>query len=1334
MAEVKNAFIKSKMNKDLDSRLLPSGEYRNALNAQVSKSEGSDVGALENASGNELATNFGLSIDNLSSIGYFSDEVNSMIYVFLTDNDTSNYAFTGVGSNHYIVSYNASNSVSAVLVTGPFLNFSKKNPVFGVNLIEDLLFWTDNRNQPRKINVISALTTGYYSTEDNISVAKYNPYQSIELYESSSLSSGDYETTMKDVSSIAYPDGGTSRVDATQTGTTINIKSTNIPIGGIPLPGQSIKFVDALGVVNDFSPPITVAATPPSSSTILQVSSSTTFNNNTILVFDANPYYIPNYKGDPKFLEDKFVRFSYRFKFNDGEYSIIAPFTQPCFIPKQDGYFLNNTATEGDEQQAFSSTIVDFMENKVNKIDLKIPLPSTVANLNNDLHVEEIDILYKESDGLSIQVVETIPSENNFRSSSADSLLNILTYSYESQIPYKTLPSDEITRVYDKVPVKALSQEIISNRVVYGNYQDKHTPPASLDYSVASSVKSDFNLNTGVAVSEFAASYTAGDSIPIISATGIISVGSLVSSVYPNDNIPTGTIVTQTNGSTTMVLDNDVVLVTTVPIDFILPSNDTSTVTKIEYPSSNLKTNRNYQVGFVLSDRFGRQSTVILSNNQSTASSSSFSTVFSEYIDNNIDPFEWIGNSLKVTVNSPIAETNANPTNGNPGIYNGNINSLDYNPLGWYSYKIVVKQVEQEYYNVYSAGAMKGLPYNYNTNDLLPILSENTSFVTLLNDNINKIPRDLSEVGPQDKTFRSSVELYGRVQNTLSFNEQFYPGRKSFTTSSIEDLFGLFDVADFTDDFTESIPVTNPLNAFHGFFKSDSDPFIAEITTSQDSSFQFGVNNNVTTQTGTANSSAVVSDSVTLPIDTVTGTIEIGSIITSIGGTPVTGTVDFVVINTTGDASPTLTLNREITIANNEALEFSLKTYNDIDTLAIFETAPVVSRLDIFWETSSSGLIVDLNNIVLNSSSAGASFSSFNDQPLAENNTLTPTTNILLNNFALLDNVGNPVVFGASDTFVLNSVFDQTPITPIDRTSCFTLYEPTPGSDFYNIKVTQDFVDDIYFSSSTGANDFNFSFTSVVDGVSTNYNQLARLSNVDPVMSGPNGPDSQTPAVSYSTIGSTAPSIIDTFTATNGANANGENEGKDITWTVTATSNGIDTSSFFGVSVSNFPEISVCSLRNVATTEVPTGSYDIKLKCIDAGNAFQEITVTAQLGIIPVNVTDISFTYNTGTPENPSPPRTSSFCGIEVDNANNPGLANGFYVLNGSFASISSGVDTISLKQVNNCPGPWFYSAISLTAAFNNAKSCFTNDFPQTRTDTPVPTSTYLAKGYEVIS
>jgi len=38
MAKVQNTFLKSKMNKDLDARLLPEGEYRDARNVQVSKS------------------------------------------------------------------------------------------------------------------------------------------------------------------------------------------------------------------------------------------------------------------------------------------------------------------------------------------------------------------------------------------------------------------------------------------------------------------------------------------------------------------------------------------------------------------------------------------------------------------------------------------------------------------------------------------------------------------------------------------------------------------------------------------------------------------------------------------------------------------------------------------------------------------------------------------------------------------------------------------------------------------------------------------------------------------------------------------------------------------------------------------------------------------------------------------------------------------------------------------------------------------------------------------------------------------------------------------------
>ena len=53
MAQTINTFIKSKLNKDLDARLLPNGEYRDAYNVQVSKSEGPNVGSLENVLGNK---------------------------------------------------------------------------------------------------------------------------------------------------------------------------------------------------------------------------------------------------------------------------------------------------------------------------------------------------------------------------------------------------------------------------------------------------------------------------------------------------------------------------------------------------------------------------------------------------------------------------------------------------------------------------------------------------------------------------------------------------------------------------------------------------------------------------------------------------------------------------------------------------------------------------------------------------------------------------------------------------------------------------------------------------------------------------------------------------------------------------------------------------------------------------------------------------------------------------------------------------------------------------------------------------------------------------------
>ncbi len=91
------------------------------------------------------------------------------------------------------------------------------------------MFWTDNRNQPRKINVKKTL--GYYTNEDQISVAKYYPFQSIELFKESELDPGEYETTMKDVVSKNLPNGGSATISSAVSNlSTFNISNLDIPV------------------------------------------------------------------------------------------------------------------------------------------------------------------------------------------------------------------------------------------------------------------------------------------------------------------------------------------------------------------------------------------------------------------------------------------------------------------------------------------------------------------------------------------------------------------------------------------------------------------------------------------------------------------------------------------------------------------------------------------------------------------------------------------------------------------------------------------------------------------------------------------------------------------------------------------------------------------------------------------------------------------------------------------------------------------------------------------------------------------------------------------------
>ena len=73
-------FVQGIMNKDLDERLLPQGQYRDGLNIGVSESSQSDVGSIENQLGNSLLSS--LVGTNYYTIGAITDPSNFDVYWF----------------------------------------------------------------------------------------------------------------------------------------------------------------------------------------------------------------------------------------------------------------------------------------------------------------------------------------------------------------------------------------------------------------------------------------------------------------------------------------------------------------------------------------------------------------------------------------------------------------------------------------------------------------------------------------------------------------------------------------------------------------------------------------------------------------------------------------------------------------------------------------------------------------------------------------------------------------------------------------------------------------------------------------------------------------------------------------------------------------------------------------------------------------------------------------------------------------------------------------------------------------------------------------------------
>ena len=140
---------------DTEERLVGSSDYRYALNCRILSSDGDNVGIVENTKGNKQLSNF-LDDEKYVVIGCYENKQSNSLFYFVCDT---------VDSNHKIMS-NFYNGNFYIIAEGYFLNFNENHLITGVNLIIDdidyphgVLYWTDDFNEPRKLDVERALNS-----------------------------------------------------------------------------------------------------------------------------------------------------------------------------------------------------------------------------------------------------------------------------------------------------------------------------------------------------------------------------------------------------------------------------------------------------------------------------------------------------------------------------------------------------------------------------------------------------------------------------------------------------------------------------------------------------------------------------------------------------------------------------------------------------------------------------------------------------------------------------------------------------------------------------------------------------------------------------------------------------------------------------------------------------------------------------------------------------------------------------------------------------------------------------------------------------------------------
>ena len=177
------------------------------------------------------------------------------------------------------------------------------------------------------------------------------------------------------------------------------------------------------------------------------------FTEDQISVMKPAPVFAPtinnisSIEDDGIFLTERFITFGYRWKYSDGYYSAISSWSEYAFTPK--GFEVDFDTFENLG-----------MTNRFNKVRINFR--------TGDVDVIGVEIVFKESNSENIYIIEKFNKEE--QGWGDNEVKNIL---FSSSKINSVLSSEQFFRNFDNVPLSALCQTIIGNRIAYANFMEQ---------------------------------------------------------------------------------------------------------------------------------------------------------------------------------------------------------------------------------------------------------------------------------------------------------------------------------------------------------------------------------------------------------------------------------------------------------------------------------------------------------------------------------------------------------------------------------------------------------------------------------------------------------------------------------------------------------------------------------------------------------------------------------------------------------------------------------------------------------------------------------------------